>query len=434
MAIFQNDFYSVEKEEFPGCLVSAKVTISPVEVNNIYKEALKKLKKSISIPGFRKGKVSEGIIIDRYNEDLQKNWREALLHNALRNALSLTKINPLNQQSIRKIDFISCELDNSSTVLIEFERYPEIPSINWENLSCSLENHCEVSEKDISENLENIRYYFATTTSLEREARKDDFILLSLKISENGNHERFLFEKKRFKLSEEDMNEKLLKKFLGLKKGDTLTEKITHKEIAASLQGDTLTFLLDDVMSLELPQMDDEKAKQLKADSLDDLKAKLKIQLKNRVRNKIDEENLVKLEEALNNLVNFELPLSLINNKLSVLKQNKLLSLRLVDYLEDQEILEREDLINQESLEEAKKQLKITFLVRKIFEQEGLSYSKEELNSVLEICSKEKFLANPSQPPEITQHLLDELVLTAKERLVYQKALELAKTKASIKE
>lgn len=434
MAIFQNDFYSVEKEEFPGCLVSAKVTINPIEVNNIYKEALKNLRKSISIPGFRKGKVSESIIIERYNEDLQKNWRETLLRNALKNVISLTKINPLNQQSIRKIDFISCELDKGSTVIIEFERYPEIPSINWENFSCSLQEKFEVSEKDISENLENIRYYFASTTSLEREAQKDDFILLSLKISENGVNERFLFEKKRFKLSEEDMNEKFLKKFLGLKKGATLTEKITHKEIVTSLQGDTLTFVLDDVISLELPQIDNEKAQQLKADSLDDLKAKLKIQLENRARNKVNEENLVKLEEALNSLVNFELPSSLITNKLSVLKQNKLLSLRLVDYLEDQEILEKEDLINQESLEETKKQLKITFLVRKIFEQESLSYSKEELNSVLEICSKEKFLANPSQPPEITQHLLDELIFTAKERLIYQKALELAKTKASVKE
>ncbi len=434
MAIFQNDFYSIEKEEFPECLVSTKVTVSSIEVNNTYNEVLKKLKKSISIPGFRKGKVSEDIIKDRYNSELNRNWHDALIRNALKNVISLTKISPLNQQSIRKIDIVSCELDKDSTILIEFERYPEVPSIDWNDFSCKLNGDSEISEKDISEGLENLSYYFATTHSLNREAKRDDFIILSLKISQNEENERFLFEKKRFKLSEEDMNEKFLKKFLGLTKGTILKEKINHQEIATYLQGNTLSFILDDVVSLELPQLDDDKAKQLKADSLDDLKIKLKVQLETQAKNKVFEENLIKLEEALASLVDFQLPKSLITAKLATLKQNKLLSMRLVDYLDDEEILEKEELINQEIQKEAKKQLKITFLVRKIFDQEKLSYSKEELNSTLEICSKERFLSNPSQPPEITQNLLDELVSTAKERLIYQKALNLAKLKACAKE
>lgn len=434
MASFQNDFYIVEQEEFPECLISTKITINPVEVNNTYKEALKKLKKSISIPGFRKGKVSEDIIKDRYSNELHKNWHDDLVRNALKNAMSLTNVLPLNQKSIRKIDIVSCELNKDSVIVVEFERYPEIPYINWDNFSCTLDENYEVSEKEIAEGLENIRYYFATINSLNREAERNDFIILSLKISQDGEDEKFLFEKKRFKLSDEDMNEKFLKKFLGLTKGSILTEKINHEKIVHYLQGNTLTFILDDVVSLDLPTLDDEKAQQLKAESLADLETKLKTQLENKAKNKVNEDNLTKLENALADLVDFELPASLINSKLSSLKQNKLLSMRLVDYLEDEEILEKEELINQELLKETKRQLKIVFLVRKIFDQENLSYSKEELNSALEICSKEKFLANPSQPPEVTQNLLDELVSTAKEKLIYQKVLDFLKLKASIKE
>ncbi|EPP28459.1 bacterial trigger factor family protein, partial [Chlamydia psittaci 08-2626_L3] len=63
---FSNEQFSVNLEEQPGCVVSAEVKTTPQLLDKLHKQAIKKIKKDVVLPGFRKGKALDGIIVSRY--------------------------------------------------------------------------------------------------------------------------------------------------------------------------------------------------------------------------------------------------------------------------------------------------------------------------------------------------------------------------------
>lgn len=285
---FSNDLFSINIEETAGCVVSAKVQANPLVTQKCHKEALKTVKKNIVLPGFRKGKAPDNIIEARYSSQVEKELRQLLLRDSFEALSQLCDRKPLSSKAVRSSTVDSCSAVSGGTVSFLYEAFPIIPSLPWEQLALpEPEPVKEISDEDLENGLKNVSYFFATKTPVTRPSQEGDFVSLSLYVSKKGalnSTPTAIFENKYFKISEEDMTDSFKAKFLNVSTGHRVEEEIGSKDIQSFLNGDLLTFTVNAVIEISSPEMDDEKARQLQAESLEDLKTSFVYSWKNRLK------------------------------------------------------------------------------------------------------------------------------------------------------
>ncbi|WP_201456397.1 trigger factor [Chlamydia sp. 17-3921] len=430
---FSNEQFSIDLEEHPNCLVSALVKTSPELLNSFHRQAIKKVKKNITLPGFRKGKAPDDTIVTRYPDAIRKECNELLIQAAYSALSSVGDRRPLSPQAVQSTAIQACDLSEGGQVSFTYEAFPIIPEISWEKLTLPEASQLEeVSEEDIAKSLNNIAYFFATKTPVTRPSQEGDFLSISLHVSKQ-NEETVLspiFENKYFKLSDEDMTDAFKEKFLGASVGHRIIEHISSPEIQKFLNGDTLIFTVNAVMEIFVPELDEEKVQQLQVASLDELKTKLRARLENQAKEKLQQQRFSEAEEALASLVDFELPATLLKERISILTREKLLNARLIQYCSNEELESRKPELLKEAEDSAVKALRLSFLTRKIFVEEQLSFNREELQYTIEACSRERFGSQP--PKNISNEVLQELISASRDRLTYSKAIEKVLEKAEI--
>ncbi|CRH68267.1 trigger factor [Chlamydia trachomatis] len=155
---------------------------------------------------------------------------------------------------------------------------------------------------------------------------------------------------------------------------------------------------------------------------MEDLKKKLRIQLENQAKEAQHQKRFSDAEDALAQLIDFDLPESLLREREELLSREKLLNARLVKYCSDSELEEQKQALLEEAKADARKAVKLLFLTQKVFSEKGLSISREELQYMMDVCSRERFGGYP--PKDISNEMIQELVLVARDRLTYRKAIE----------
>ncbi|WP_348663294.1 trigger factor [Chlamydia vaughanii] len=429
---FSNEQFSVNLEEQPGCVVSAVVQTTPNLLEKLQKQAVKKLKKDVALPGFRKGKAPDETIISRYPNQVTKELNQLLIQSAYHALSNVGDRRPLSPKAIKSTSVVKADLNEGGQVDFTYEAFPVMPDISWEKLSLPEEAPAkDITDEEMEKGLLNIAYFFATKTPVTRPSQEGDFISLSLHVSKQDQEEvapAAIFENKYFKLCEEEMTDSFRAKFVGISAGHRVTEVISSPEIQSFLNGDILTFTVNAVIEVVAPELDDEKARQLQAESLEDLQKKLRIQLENQAKDKQNQQRFIEAENALASIVNFDLPLSMLEERKDMLTREKLLNARLIQYCSDEELEKKKADLLKEAEEEAQKTLKLFFLANKIFTDEKLVISREELQYMMDVCSRERFGMQP--PRDISNEVLQDLVMAARDRLTYHKALERVLSKA----
>ncbi|AHK63552.1 trigger factor [Chlamydia avium] len=427
---FSNEQFSISLEEQPGCNVISVVKVSAPLVKKLQDQAIKKIKKEVSLPGFRKGKAPSATILSRYPSQVSRELNQLLVKEAYQALSSVGDRPPLSPKAIKSTSIVKVDINEGGQIDFTYEAFPVIPHIPWDKLPDIEEpQEKEITEEEIQAGLTNISYFFATKTPVTRPSQEGDFISLSLHVTKQGEDtSRPIFENRYFKLCKEDMSDAFRERFLGIVAGDRVTETIASKEIQSFLNGDLLIFTINAVIEVVTPELDDEKARQLQAESLDDLTKKLRIQLENQAKDKRNQQLFANAENALATIIDFDLPSSMLAERIEMFSREKLLNTRLVQYCSDEELETKKADLLKEAEAEAIKTLKLFFLTNKIFSDEKLVISREELQHMMDICSRERFGMQP--PKNISNEILQELVIAARDRLTYHKALEKVLSKA----
>ncbi|QVE49442.1 trigger factor [Chlamydia crocodili] len=428
---FSNEQFSINLEEQSGCVVSAVVKTTPQLLDKLHKQAIKKIKKDVVLSGFRKGKAPDDIIVSRYPSQVTRELNQLLIQSAYQALSTVGDRRPLSPQAIKSTSVTKADLTEGGQVDFTYEAFPVIADISWDKLSLAKETPIkDITDEEMEKGLLNISYFFATKTPVTRPSQEGDFVSLSLYVSKQDEERAStpIFENKYFKLCEEEMTDSFKAKFLGISAGHRVTEIITSPDIQSFLNGDVLTFTVNAVIEVVAPELDDEKARQLQAESLEDLKKKLRIQLENQAKDKQHQQCFTEAENALANIIDFDLPTSMLEDRLAMLTREKLLNARLIQYCSDEELEDKKSDLLQEAEAEAKKTLKLFFLANKIFTDEKLVISREELQYMMDVCSRERYGMQP--PRDISNEALQELVMAARDRLTYHKAMETVLSKA----
>lgn len=432
----ENNDFVVDFTEGKGCHLTLKVDVKPSQVKKAYKDAIKTINKEISIPGFRKGKAPEESVIRQYGPHIEKEWKENVINVAFAASLELTQIYPYTKKSIEKAKIEKCDLEEGAVVVLAYERYPDVPDIDFSSLSLPSIEKKPVEESEIEAVLLEIQKGHATFEEVSgRAVQEGDFIDISIdKIDEEPPHN--LVKERRFEVS--DLMLPWLKNLVlgqnvgAVVEGQTEPDPKAEEKIKAGFQPIKVRTTIHRIQKSILPPIDDELAKKAGATSKDDLLAKIGSNLEKDAEFLQKEERIRSLEEALLARYAFEIPTSLLQNEINERTKEK------VNRMKEQGVSDEN--INEEEIrtqvgKDAEGALRLHFLFNKIGEKEKVTLSKDELSQKVttEIMSNPYYLTIQKQDSELFGKIINRLSTRFLFDKIREHALDLASGNPSLK-
>lgn len=283
-------------------------------INEGLTKTFNKVKKNLTAPGFRKGKISRQVFNRMYGEEaLYEDTLNALLPVAYEAAVAEAGIDPVAQP---KIDIVSMEKGQPWTLTAEIVVSPEVKLGEYKNLTVPKQDR-EVTEAEVEERINVERDKQAELVIVEDEAAKDgDTVVIDFEgfkdgeAFEGGKAENYSLE-----LGSGSFIPGFEEQLVGAKAGDDVEVKVTFPEEyqAEDLAGAEAVFKVKvhEVKRKELPELDDEFAKDVDSEvaTLEELKEKFRKDLQQAKEEAAEEavERLA-LEQAVANAEIIELP------------------------------------------------------------------------------------------------------------------------------
>ncbi|MGM0439833.1 MAG: trigger factor [Chlamydiota bacterium] len=381
---FEGQQIKVAMTQKPGCQVMVEVEVSPEATKAAHSKAIKKINKEVSLPGFRKGKAPERLIVSNYGKYIDQEWRELVLSSSFHDAMSLTKVYPLGERSIKKSQIEDLSLEDGAKVTFEYESEPQIPELNFEEMKMEPAKPAEVTEEDVEQRLLELKERHTTWKSIEedRPAEENDSVELDI-FSIDEEPAKELCKDTRFKVSEDEMGGWLRKLVIGMKKGDAVEgvselDESADESVRENFKPTQCKVVLKGIVEEEKIELDDEFAKKMKLQDMDELRQKIREQLEEEAKKKALEDNRKKVQEIILDNVHYDVPASMLENERKARIRERIKQLK--DAGEsDEDIAAKESQIESEVAVESDKALRMFFLTRHLSGKYDLKVSDEEL-------------------------------------------------------
>lgn len=372
--------------EVEPCHYTLDVQVAADEVTKNFKKARNEARNRASIKGFRKGKAPDALINTRFGKQITEEVSQQLTRNALETAIAQEELVPVTMPTITSDVEAKPEDGKEFTFSVEFDVRPKFELPDYEGLELE-RTSSKVTDEMIDETIKQMVEMRAPYGPVERESQAGDMLKVSLK-ADLGEEEEVPDAAKRLVdndeswllLSEPEMLPGIIEGLVGLTAGDAKDLDITfgddHHE--PFLAGKTLTyhFEVGEVQGKSTAELDDETAKQLGAESADDLKSKVRERLESQQEQSATEQLNAQAIEKVLERVDFALPPKQLEqetaNTLAQLRQR---NQKLEDV--DDETFTRQ--LKEDAEKQAKDRLSIHYLVEAIAKKEEIEVNADEI-------------------------------------------------------
>lgn len=317
---------SVKWEKQEGNEGVLTVTVPAEEVNAGLDKAFKKVVKQVNVPGFRKGKMPRQMFEQRFGaEALYQDALDFILPDAYASAVEEAGINPVDRP---EIDIEQMEKGKELIFTAKVTVEPEVELGDYKGLEVEKED-TEVTEEDLNKAIEaDLARKAELVVKEEGEVAEGDVVNLDFdgyvndEAFEGGKAEGYDLE-----IGSGQFIPGFEEQLIGTKVGDEKDVNVTFPEEyhAEELAGKEAVFKvkINEVKSKEVPELDDEMAKELdeSVDSVDAYKEKYKKDLQE--QKTLQAENNMKerlIAQAVEN-AKVDIPEAMINTELDRMMQ-----------------------------------------------------------------------------------------------------------------
>ena len=311
----------IEIEEVDSCNKKIKFVIP---YNNYKKEVDKyyqKLGREVKVPGFRKGKVPASLLEKQFGPDVKKEVLSNLISNELNKAIAEKDLRAIGQPHLLEVN---AEEGTDISVSASVEVLPSIDIKDYSSIEMEMKIP-RITDGEVDQTIEAFRQRKAKTVEIidrsvqEKDLIKIDFTsMLGDKPFEGGAVQDQIIQ-----VGGGQLIEGLDKGMIGMEIGDNRDIKVQvpedyhNKEIA----GKEVDFniILKGIQVQELPKLNDEFARELdnekKYENLEDMKAKIRIELEDYERKEALKATKKKFAERLTEQNPVDLPEGLIKEQ-----------------------------------------------------------------------------------------------------------------------
>jgi len=401
----------------PACRVELEVKVSPALVLAARKDAIKKIGKEVSFPGFRKGHAPEEMIVKKYSSAVESQWHKSIADAAFSAAQLQARV-PLLPHTSVTFDLKKHSLEEGAELTFAFDTEPEVPTVDPKLFHPKPVKRDEVGDKQIDEAIFQSKFYFAQWKPItDRGIQEGDFIVIDLHTIEDEPQK--VFDHVRFQVKQDRMAEWMLKLVLGAKKGDVL-EGLSEPDANASEQEKTefkpkkIRLTIHDTQEVILPELED-LAKKMHAADVPSMRETIRAALEQNVEEKVQTQMREQVNEFLISQYSFELPLSLIetekNHRMKQLQNNPQFQ-ESYNRMSSEEMKKLEENVYMESVHA----VRLFYLTRQIVRDAKIPVTHEEVQQ--EAANSAGAFGQPVDP----QHLSKEVFALSLSKILLAKA------------
>ncbi|MFN2362736.1 MAG: trigger factor [Halarsenatibacteraceae bacterium] len=377
----------VKKERLEDNKVRLDVEVDIDEVNQALEQAYKKVRKDVSLPGFRKGKAPRKVIEANYGKEvLHKDALDILIPTNYQKALEEADLEPISEPEFE--DFYIAE-DEPATFTAVVEVKPEVELGDYTGFDVEREE-VEVTEEDIMAILNRQREEQSQLVSVDRdEVQEGDHVIIDFEGFVDGEEfpggsaEEFTLEIGSGQFIP-GFEEQLIGKEISEEPYEvevTFPEEYQAEDLAG--QDAVFEVTIKEIKIKELPELDDEFAKDVSdfdtlAEFKEDIENRLKEQKENQSQRNLENEIIEKVAEA----AEVEVSEQLIENELDQMMQQMAQNLQqqgidMEDYFKY--MGSSQDEWRDENRDQAADRAKNNLVLEAIAEKEEIEVSDEEI-------------------------------------------------------
>lgn len=353
--------------------------------------AFKKVSKRVNVPGFRKGRVPRPIFEAKYGvESLYQDAIDIILGEVYTQAVKETNIQPVDQPEIEVEQFGKGQTFKfKAKVTVK----PEVKLGDYKGLEVEAKE-AEVTEEELDAELKRLQERHAELVIVDEEtAQKGDSVVMDFEgfvdgeAFEGGKGERYTLE-----LGSNTFIPGFEDQLIGLGTGDFKDVEVTFPEHyhAENLASKAATFKVKvhEIKRKQLPQLDDEFAKDVSEfETLDEYKADLTKQLKERKERELEATREAELVEKASANAEIDIPRAMIESEIQHMVKdldNRLrmqgMNMDMFLTLSGQTIAD----LREQMQQEADKRVKNNLVLEQIAKEESITISDEELQEELD--------------------------------------------------
>ena len=395
-----------------------EITVDAETFTEACKKAYMKQRKSIQIPGFRKGKATQGMIEKVYGEGaFYEEALELVYPEAVGAAFDEAGLKVIDQPT--DVDFPVMNKQDGVVIKMKVTTYPEVKLGEYKSLKGKMLD-TEATDEDVENELKSMQDRNSRLVTVEdRESKMGDTCDIDFEgfvdgeAFEGGKGENYPLE-----LGSNSFIPGFEEQVAGHKTGDEFDVNVTFPEqYEPSLAGKDAVFKckINEIKTKELPELDDEFAKDVSEfDTLDELKADLKKQISERkeANAKTDYENQL-IEQVVENM-EVEIPECMNKQKCDEMIQDysyrlQMQGLDLNTYL--QYLGQTMEQFREQFMDGAKQQVKVKLALDAIVKAENIEATEEEIaEEIAKLAEQYNMEADKIKAAVPQEQLTDDIV------------------------
>ena len=399
-------------------LYELEITIDAEAFTEACKKAYMKQRKSIQIPGFRKGKATQGMIEKVYGEGaFYEEALEIVYPEAVGSAFDEAGLKVIDQPT--DVEFPVMNKQDGVVIKMKVTTYPEVKLGEYKSLKGKMLD-TEASDEDVENELKSMQDRNSRLVTVEdRESQMGDTCDIDFEgfvdgvAFEGGKGENYPLE-----LGSNSFIPGFEEQVAGHKTGEEFDVNVTFPEqYEPSLAGKDAVFKckINEIKTKELPELDDEFAKDVSEfDTLDELKADLKKQISERkeANAKTDYENQL-IEQVVENM-EVEIPECMNKQKCDEMIQDysyrlQMQGLDLNTYL--QYLGQTMEQFREQFMDGAKQQVKVKLALDAIVKAENIEATEEEIaEEIAKLAEQYNMEADKIKAAVPQEQLTDDIV------------------------
>ena len=307
----------IEIEDVDSCNKKIKFVVPHQDYKKEVDKYYQKLGRQVKVPGFRKGKVPASLLEKQFGPDVKKEVLSNLISDHLNQAIAEKELRAIGQPHLLEVN---AEEGTDISVSASLEVLPTVDIQDYSGVELEMKVP-RITDEEVDQTIETFRQRKAKTIEItDRPVEENDLIKVDF-TSKMGDQpfEGGTAQDQAIRVGSGQLIEGLDKGMVGMTIGETreiqvkVPEDYQGKEIAGKDVDFNVT--LKGIQVQELPELNDDFARELdtekKYESLEDMKAKVRVELESYERDeakksakkiladKLAEQNPVELPEGL---------------------------------------------------------------------------------------------------------------------------------------
>ncbi|MDR0799996.1 MAG: trigger factor [Endomicrobium sp.] len=402
------------------CSITVDVEVSENIAADEIKSAFNWIQQQVKIAGFRHGKAPMDIIRQKFAGEAKDRAVENIIKKTVLNALKKEEFAPIDVPVIEEFDY---ELGQILKYRFTAERHPKIDIKDYKGVPVRKEVF-KVTDKNLEQNLEFLRERNAKLVpSKSSEVAEKSFVCVDYNAFDaDGKALPEITAKNHIlDLGSDNMVKGFKEALKGSKADDERDAKIEYPTDYPNktLAGKTVTFKTKvlEIKEKELPELNDDFAKDIGAENFEDLKIKLRESIEAEEKHRQDMDVEKQIIDYLLEKNKFEVPQCLIA------KYKESLIEKMKNYMKSQDasaeyVEEQAELEKEKFEEEAERRVRLSYILDTICTNENLAVNDADIE---EEKNKMK-ISNPGKESAVDKYFAEKkenVMLSLKEQKLF---------------